>query len=53
MNNFIKARPAQKHPVKTAEEANPQDTSKSLNKVEGIIISPIKLKELREGQSYF
>src|SRR2546429_8623712 len=53
MNHFIKARPAQKHPVKTAEEANPFDTSKSLAKIEGILTSPIKLKEPKDDSPYF
>ena len=53
MNHFIKARPAQKHSVKTLREGNESDTSKVLAQVEGIITSAVKLQELREGQPYY
>ena len=53
MNNLQKkARPAQKHLV-TNQEPNSSDTQNGLNKVEGILTSPIKLKGTREGPSYF
>ena len=42
----------QKHSVATNREQT-TDTQNGLNKVEGILTSPIKLKELKEGQSYF
>jgi hypothetical protein len=52
MNNLQKkARPAQKHLV-TNQEPNSSDTQNGLNKVEGILTSPIKLKELK-NEAYF
>src|SRR5437762_11765448 len=53
MNNFIKARPAQKHSVATNREPNGSDTPKGLSKMEGILTSPIKLKELKEEAYYW
>jgi len=53
MNNFIKARPAQKHSVATNREPNSSDTPKGLSKIEGIITSPIKLKEPKNDSSYY
>src|SRR4051794_34776178 len=52
MNNFIKARPAQKHSVATNREQT-TDTQIGLSKIEGIITSPIKLKELKEEAYYW
>jgi hypothetical protein len=52
MNNLQKkARPAQKHPVQTSWEKT-TNTQNGLNKVEGILTSPIKLKELK-NEAYF
>ena len=51
MNNFIKARPAQKHSVATNREQT-TNTQNGLSKIEGIITSPIKLKELKEEAYY-
>ncbi len=53
MNNFIKARPAQKHSVATNREPNSSDTPKGLNKVEGILTSPIKLKKWGKSSYYW
>ena len=53
MNNFIKARPAQKHSVATNRETNGSDTPKGLSKIEGILTSPIKLKEPKNDSSYY
>ena len=53
MNNFIKARPAQKHSVATNREPNSSDTPKGLSKMEGILTSPIKLKEPKNDSPYY
>ena len=42
----------QKHSVATNREPT-TDTRNGLSKIEGIITSPIKLKELKEGQPYY
>ena len=52
MNNFIKAWPAQKHPVTTWEK-NSSATQKGLSQVEGILTSPIKLKGAGSQEPYF
>src|SRR2546421_4528905 len=53
MNNFIKARPAEKQKTVQTNWENIKDTPKGLAKVEGVITSALELKEPRNSNPYY